>query len=108
MEELPDSVPVFFDQSTHLRFKYPLMGYAEGPLPNGRYVLHDERAKGGRLEVFPDEFYMMYEYPWMGGEIFRSILEQANANPAIKVSVAEISSGQFRSQLIRVEKPAAP
>lgn len=104
MEDLPDTVPVYYDQSTHLRFEYPLMGYAEGPLANGRYVLHDEQVMEGRLEDFPDEFFMMYQYPWMGGEIFRSILQQAEEDPAVEVSITEITSAQFRSQLVRVSK----
>jgi len=104
LQQLPGNVPKFYDQSTHLRFKYPLMGYADGALPNGYFVLGDDQTKDGRLENFPDDFYMMYEYPWLGGEAFRAILRQAEADSSVSVTVTEISYGDFTSQLVRVQK----
>ncbi len=47
---------------------------------------------------------MLYEYPWMGGEVFRSILEQAEDDPSVDVEVTELITAQFRSRLIRVER----
>ncbi len=104
IEGLPSTVPVFYDQATHLRFQYPEMGYTQRPLSNGHYVLADDRWATGDLEEFPAEFYMLYEYPWMGGEVFRSILEQAEDDTSVDLEVTELTVAQFRSRLIRVER----
>ena len=84
--------------------RYPLMGYAKGPLENGHSIRHEEPYKHGRLEDFPDEFYMLYEFPWLGGEIIRDVRDAAEADPTRRVAVVEITAGDFKSQLVHVTR----
>ncbi len=58
LEMAASSEPVFYAQPDHYRFNYPLMEYAEGPLPNGHSIRHELPYRNGRIEM-----------AWLGGEI---------------------------------------
>ena len=56
LEELPDSIPVFYDQPAHYKLEYPLMGCANERLANGHSIRHELPSRNGKLEEFPPEF----------------------------------------------------
>jgi hypothetical protein len=105
---LPDDVPVFYDQPVHYKLSYPQMGYAQGPIPGGHSIFHETPFRDGRLADFPAEFYMLYEYPWLGGEIIQSVREQALADPSRDVVVKELCSTSFCSDIIHVLPATGP
>lgn len=104
LENLETDEPVFYAQPEHYKFSYPLMGYSTGPLKTGRAIGLQEPYKSGRLEDFPDNFYMLYEFPWLGGEIIRRVRGQAEADPSRQVEVTPIVVGNFRSELLHVTR----
>jgi hypothetical protein len=96
--------PVFYAQPVHYRLHYPQMGYAAGPLPNGYCIFHEEPYRQGDLSDFPSDFHLLYEHPWLGGEIIRGVREQADANGDWEVESYPIVSGGFQSELIHIRR----
>lgn len=110
LQDLPGSIPVFYDQPAHYKLGYPLMGYAEEGLANGHSIRHELPFRNGRLEDFPPEFYMLYESGLLdlGREIIRSIWEQAESDPNREVVVDVICSAAFCSGIIHVMPATVP
>lgn len=104
IEKLPVGAEVFYDQPAHYKLSYPLMGYAANPLPGGHSILHEEPYKNGRLEDFPGDFYMLYEYPWLGGEIIWEVRSQAEEDPNHRVEVITIEVEGRRSDLLHITR----
>jgi len=105
---VPDDVSVFYDQAAHYKLTYPIMGYAQGPIAEGHSILHERPYLEGRLADFPEEFYMLYEYSWLGGDLIRSVWDQAIADPGRDVVVEKLCSSAFCSDFIHVTPAAAP
>ena len=108
LEELPANVPVFYDQPTAIKLSYPLLGYADGPLANGRNIAREPTLRSGNLEDFPEDFYLLYEYPWLGGDILRTVWRQAEDDPGYEVQIQQLEVAQFRSRLIHVTSSTIP
>jgi uncharacterized membrane protein YhaH (DUF805 family) len=108
LESVPRDIPVFYDQPAHFKLSYPLMGYANGPLSNGHSIRHESPYRDGDLADYPDEFYMLLEYGWLGGEIIKSVWQQADSDPDRLVTITELSVDQFQSGLIHVELASMP
>jgi hypothetical protein len=84
------------------------MGYASSPMPKGHSILFETPFREGRLADFPDEFYMLYEYSWLGGELVQSVREQALADPTRDVIVKELCSSSFCTEIIHVRPTTVP
>lgn len=108
LEELPTDVAVFYDQPTSIRLSYPLLGYADGPLANGRNIAQETTLRSGNLRDFPKDFYLLYEYPWLGGDIIRSVWQQAEDDPTRKVQIQLLEVAQFQSRLIHITSSNVP
>jgi hypothetical protein len=106
LEDIEAGYPVYYSQPVHYRLHYPQMGYAKGPLSNGYCIIHEEPYRQGRLSDFPPEFFMLYDYAWLGGEIIRDVREQAEADGDWIVESYPIVSGGFRSELIHIRRLA--
>jgi hypothetical protein len=106
LEALPAGVPVIYDQPTHIRFSYPLLGYAEKPLRDGINIVQTETLRN--IEDFPEEFYLLYEYPWLGGDLIRAVWRQAEEEPGRHVQIRDVRAAQYRSRLIHVTSEDTP
>ncbi len=106
LQEAAESGPVFYAQPDHYRLNYPLMGYAEEPLPNGHSIRHEFPYRNGRIEDFPDSFAMLLDMAWLGGEIMADIWRQAEEDPTRSVEITVLQSGPFMSVLIQVDTVA--
>jgi hypothetical protein len=81
------------------------MGYSDGPLPRGHSIRHEEPFRKGRLADFPSEFIMLYEYPWLGGEIIRLIRYRAERDPEWEeVRSTPLEYGRMKSELIHIRR----
>jgi hypothetical protein len=104
LEDVGAAHPVFYAQPVHYRLHYPQMGYANGPLVNGFCIFHEYPYREGRLSDFPPEFFMLFEYHWLGGEIIQDVRGQAEAEDDWDVESFEIVSGGFQSELIHIRR----
>ncbi len=94
--------PVFFDLPLHFKLEYPEMGYKATRPVNGYCLLNQPPYQGGRLEDFPDAFFLLHEYPWLGGEIAGRVAGQAMSDPSRIVQFDQLQAGEFTSGLIGV------
>jgi len=109
--ELPGDLPVFYGLPEHFLLSYPRMGYAPGPLPQGRCIWLEPHWLRARLDDFPDRFAILYNFVGYGGKAFQSLLRQARADPSRRVEATVFSSGRYRTllfQVTRVKPPRSP
>ena len=90
LERLPLDLPVFYGKSEHYRLRYPAMGYAQHPLPNGHALDHERPWSAGRLEDFPPAFAVLVEHDWLGGEVGLDVARQAGADPRRRLERREL------------------
>jgi hypothetical protein len=104
LEAVGDSIPVFYAQPVHYWLSYPFMGYSDGPLPRGHSIRHEERFRRGRLANFPSEFIMLYEHPWLGGEIIQLVRFRAERDPEWEVRSTPLEYGRMKSVLLHIRR----
>jgi hypothetical protein len=95
-------VPAFYTHVEHYRFTFPEMAYVDAKPPLGHNLNTDEPFSEGNLSDFPDDFVMLHEWNWLGGEVVKSVWEQALVDPRRRVEERSISVGAFASTLILV------
>lgn len=94
--------PVFYDLALHFKLRYPEMGYKATRPVNGHCLLNQPPYQAGRLQDFPESFFLLHEYPWLGGETAGRVASQAMSDPSRIVDFEQLQAGEFTSGLIRV------
>ena len=102
LSELPPEVPIYYDLPTHFHSTYPTLGYFDTSLSQGVRIRND----GGGLDIdnFPDEFFLYFEYDWLGGEHIMSVWDQAESSAVHVVAVERLMSQQFESFIVHVTR----
>jgi len=103
LEQLGPTLPVFYDHFTYYRFKYPEMGWVDADSPNGTAVY---LASPGTytLDSMPQEFAMLLERQWLGGDTLRALWREAHASSrhAIEVHLHEV--GEFQNYVVVIQE----
>jgi hypothetical protein len=96
---LPTGSTVLFDHGTYYRSSFPSMGYFDDPIVDGVNLWLDPVDN---LTELPDEFYMYFEYGWLGGDVVAALLTQARESSDHTVEVESFPAGDFEGHINRV------
>lgn len=105
--ETAEGAPVFYGLNDHYKLAYPAMGYGIEPPARGQCIYFEPPYFLGHLRSFPPEFYMLVDYPWLGGEVVLGVAAQAREDPRTEVLSRPVEVGRFQSQLIHVRPSGA-
>jgi hypothetical protein len=98
-ESIAQEMPTYYDHFTHYRFQYPEMGWsARGPIDGEPVYLHLEEFDNPSFE-FPNEFAVLYEAPWLGGEVIGRIVDRAVEDPMRHVEDLVFKDGPFENHI---------
>lgn len=103
LEVLASELPVYVDHFTYFRFKYPEMGWVDDQ-PMHMTPVHLSEDEMHKIESMPDEFALLFEHPWLGGEILRSIWDAAASSGRHTVEVHPYESGGFENYVVVVRE----
>ncbi|MDA8018062.1 MAG: hypothetical protein MPN21_11505 [Thermoanaerobaculia bacterium] len=104
--KLSDVDPVFYGLYEHYRIHYPAMGYDFEKPTRGHCIFFELPFRNGRLEAYPGRFHMLYDAPWLGGEVMMRVAFDAKNDPGWRTHATPLQVGRFRSQLIHVRRTA--
>jgi len=108
LEALPPSVPVYYGHYEHYLLNYPGLGYASGPLPNGRNLYLEPLKEVLLRDSQAPCTYALYSYAWLGGDQILSLIEKADTQDGLSSEVVqEFRDGPYVMKLIRFRKDEA-
>lgn len=102
--DVPAHLPVYYGLPEHYYVSYPAMGYVDAKLPNGRCVLFDEKVKGASLEAFPDHFFVLLNFPLLGGEHLARLKLEAERAPWWEVKTTSFIRGYAHVRLLEFRR----
>ena len=103
LNELPEGVPVYYGHYEHYLLKYPGLGYSSGPLSNGHNFSVESLAELIRGEPMPPCVYVLFNYPWLGGEKILGLLRFAETTQGLSAEVVrEFRDGRYVIILARI------
>ena len=106
VERLPESMPVYVSKEIHYMLSSPLMGYADGPLPQIQPIFLPPN-RGAPLESFPPEFVLVFSNGGHGGEEVLRLAQAAERDPGTEVRVRQVERDGFAGALVWVRREAA-
>jgi len=104
LEKLPSDVPVYFGQHEGYLNSYPAMGYVRNTMTHAENI-----AKWTLQEVIqwlsnpPECFYILYNYPWLGGGRIQVILSKLQATHRLE-TVRIFQSGGHKITVHRMRR----
>lgn len=101
--ELGTTEPVFYGLYDHYRLSYPAMGLGFEKPANGHCIFFEWPYREGRLETFPPRFHLLFDAPWLGGEVMIGLAWIAQSRDDRRVTTTELHVGRFTSQIVHVE-----
>ena len=105
LSDLPPGSTVLFDHGTYYRSSFLETGYFNAPIAGGVNLWLEPVDD---LRQLPDEFYMYFEFGWLGGEVVADLLTQARQSAVHTVEVESFSGGQFEGHIIHVVREREP
>ncbi len=103
LEALPSGVPVYYGHYEHYLLAFPGLGYSSGPLSNGHNFSVESLAELIRGEPMPPCVYVLYNYPWLGGEKILGLIRFAEMTPGLSADVVrEFRDGRYVIILARI------
>ena len=85
--------------------EYPGLGYSSGPLSNGHNFSVESLAELIRGEPMPPCIYVLFNYPWLGGEKILGLIGFAEATPGLSAEVVEeFRDGRYVIILARIRR----
>ena len=105
LEALPVGVPVYYGHFEHFLFAHPELGYAHGPLSNGRNIWLDPIPEPYDVASMPSCLYLLYNYPWLGGGEMQRVIGFAQARPELDFEIVrEFRDGRYVITLARIRR----
>ena len=83
LPKLPRLALVLYGLFNHYMVQYAKMGYVQAPLSNGHCAGFESYWWSVRAKDFPDEFYMLIDNPYLGGDVLERLFRTAELNPAL-------------------------
>jgi hypothetical protein len=104
LKSLPEDAQVYYGHHEHYLFTYPELGYAAGPLRNGHNLWTEQSIGSSRQpESFQDCLYLLYNYPWLGGDNIRAFMQYVDTREDLEwESMREFRNGHYVIRLFRV------
>ncbi len=103
LEELPAGVPVYYGHYEHYLLEYPGLGYSSGPLSNGHNFSVESLGELIRGGPMPPCVYVLFNYPWLGGEKILGLIRFAETTPGLSAEVVqEFRDGRYVIILARI------
>jgi hypothetical protein len=103
LETMPEDVTLYYGHYEHYLFTYPQLGYASGPLSGGHNLYLEDIDESILRDTERGCFYVLYNYPWLGGEKMLAFFAKADAGTSIvKETVREFREGNYVIRLIRI------
>jgi hypothetical protein len=107
LETTAPDAPVFYGLPEHFLVNYPEMGFVRRRPPNGHCVLIDPPYNRARLADFPDLFYVLLDYPALGGQRLYAVVNQASHLRRNVRAVGDFHLGHYRALLLEISSPRA-
>ncbi|MEJ2542114.1 MAG: hypothetical protein P8188_19475, partial [Gemmatimonadota bacterium] len=104
LQELGQTMPTYYDHFAHYRLSYPETGWAAGPLESGTPVRITRNPTWRELTGMPDEFALLIEAEWLGGEELAAIERRATASPEWTVETEVFEEGEFTNRVLVVRR----
>ena len=96
LEDLPEGVPVYYGHYEHYLLEYPGLGYSSGPLSNGHNFSVESLAELIGREPMPPCVYVLFNYPWLGGEKILGLIRFAERTSGLSSDVVqEFRDGRY-------------
>lgn len=86
----------------HYLLSFPAMGYVDETPADGHCIYFEQPYREARLQDFPAEFFMLYNYLWLGGLEMRAPVKQARLDPSWSVEAEVFEEGAFKTVLFRI------
>ena len=103
LEMLPLGTAVYYGHYEHYLLQYPELGYASGPLSNRHNFSVESLAELIRGESMPPCIYVLFNYPWLGGEKILGLINFAESTPGYSAEmVREFRDGRYVIILARI------
>ena len=103
LETLPEGTRVYYGHYEHYLFTYPELGYASGPLSNGHNLSLESLTEVLQGPTPLTCLYVLYNYPWLGGEKMRELFQFADAETDLsREDVREFRDGRYLISLTRI------
>jgi hypothetical protein len=108
LETAAPQAPVFYGFPEHFLVSYPEMGFVSRRPANGHCILIEPPFNRARLADFPGLFYIVLDYPALGGQRLFAIFDEARRNRQWNVRPAgDFREGHYRVLLLEISSPAA-
>ncbi len=108
LEEIPEGVPIYYGHYEHYLLQYPGLGYSNGPLSNGHNFSVESLAELIREEPMPPCVYVLFNYPWLGGEKILGLIRFAETTPGLSAEIVrEFRDGRYVMILVRIRSEDA-
>ncbi len=101
---VPDDIPVFYTVAEHYRVAYPVSGYVDEPVRNGVNVYRNEPFDAGRVEDYPDHFYVVVDHLGLGGRALYDVWQEVEADAGYTTAIQTFTSGEFTAMVIEIMK----
>lgn len=106
-EELARRMPAYYDHFTHYRIAHPETGWSGGPVMDGTPVGITPDRHWEDLANMPEEFVMLIEAEWLGGEQLAEIKLRALNSDAWDVQTEVFANGEFRNEVVVVRRASS-
>ncbi len=105
LEDCAVQAPVFYGYPEHFLVNYPEMGFVDHRPENGRCVLFDPPFDKARLSDYPGLFYIVLDYPALGGQRLAALYEQARRRGWTVRPAGDFRKGHYRIMVLQIAAP---
>ncbi|HEV3341152.1 MAG TPA: hypothetical protein VG125_12370 [Pirellulales bacterium] len=110
LRELESAAPealVFYGLPEHFRVSYPEMGFVSRRPAQGHCILLDPPYNRARLADFPHWFYLVLDYPALGGQRLFAVFQEASRRGWNVRKASDFRRGHYRVLLLEIATPTA-
>ncbi|SMP72077.1 hypothetical protein SAMN06295888_11874 [Desulfonatronum zhilinae] len=103
-KNVPAEVPVYVSLPDFYLMNYPVSGYVTESLSNIHYIIHTLKNNGQNF-YYPDHFFLVYSYPWLGGQMIARMIQDVMRNDEFSHEiVASYERGFFSAYVFEVNR----
>ncbi|HVX13112.1 MAG TPA: hypothetical protein VHC22_18150 [Pirellulales bacterium] len=97
--------PVFYGYPEHFLLNYPEMGFTDRRPDNGYCVLFDPPYNQARLADYPSLFYIVLDYPALGGQRLFALYSQAKRYGCTLRTAGDFRKGHYHVLVLKIAAP---
>ncbi len=106
--KISKDIPIYVSLPDYFLTRYPVSQYVTKPLLNVNHV-EDVLKSAGKPFPYPDHFVLVYSYPWLGGELIRTIMEDLSGSNDYSFKVlGYFKRKNFSAYVVEIRKRRGP